>query len=424
MKSRKSIMMIAVMFISLMPLNAGQYHAIVPLPADLQGELNGVPYRIRVPANWNGTLLVYAHGYGDNLVPPMLAPQPGDVSALLLQGYALAASRFEGTGYYVKEGVQDTVALTSAFRDMIGRPLRTIIWGKSLGGMIALGLIEKHAGLFDGAVALCPTAAGAPRRWDQALDLTLAYAVAFGWNDSWGTPGDIRDDLNFQTEVLPSLMPTLQQAGKWEFIRLVNRIPSDGFYAKYPPMPIFDFRTVTMLFAMGYRAELESRAGGAVAGNFWRTYTLSAEDRAYLSSLNVDADALLAEMNEKTVFKADRNARDYVEHYLDPTGRIKHPVLTLHTTGDPLATPNHETVYRDTVAQGGNLDLLIQQFTTGTIDATGKFQNTHCSFSSAQDLAAINAMVYWLETGIRPDASFFPAGLGFDPLYIMQPWPW
>jgi hypothetical protein len=109
---------------------------------------------------------------------------------------------------------------------------------------------------------------------------------------------------------------------------------------------------------------------------------------------------------------------------LNPAGRIKHPVLTLPTTGDPLAPPNHETGCRDTVAQMGNLDLLIQQFTTGTIDATGTFQNTHCSFSSAQDLAAIHARIYWLETGIRPDASFFPESMGFDPSYVMQPWPW
>ena len=34
-------------------------------PLDLSGELNGAPYRIRVPANWNGTLLVFAHGYRD-----------------------------------------------------------------------------------------------------------------------------------------------------------------------------------------------------------------------------------------------------------------------------------------------------------------------------------------------------------------------
>ncbi len=39
----------------------GKGVAHVPLPADLTGTLGGTDYIIRVPANWNGTLLMYAH---------------------------------------------------------------------------------------------------------------------------------------------------------------------------------------------------------------------------------------------------------------------------------------------------------------------------------------------------------------------------
>ena len=77
----------------------------------------------------------------------------------------------------------------------------------------------------------------------------------------------------------------------------------------------------------------------------------------------MDADALLAQMNAMTNIASVRNARNYVEHYVDPTGRITRPVLTLHTKGDALATPNNEGAYRDTVEQQGNGDLLMQQFT-------------------------------------------------------------
>jgi len=42
----------------------------VDLPVDIEGTLNRASYRIRVPANWNGTLLVYAHGYTEELPPP------------------------------------------------------------------------------------------------------------------------------------------------------------------------------------------------------------------------------------------------------------------------------------------------------------------------------------------------------------------
>ena|SRR5687767_13257136 len=32
-------------------------------PLDLSGELHGAPFQIRVPEVWNGTLLIFAHGY-------------------------------------------------------------------------------------------------------------------------------------------------------------------------------------------------------------------------------------------------------------------------------------------------------------------------------------------------------------------------
>ena len=71
----------------------------------LQGTLGGANYTISVPSNWNGTLVLYSHGY---VFPnhPLLNPAP-DVgivptvppvsdtlteAALLQQGYALAGS--------------------------------------------------------------------------------------------------------------------------------------------------------------------------------------------------------------------------------------------------------------------------------------------------------------------------------------------
>ena len=51
---------------------AHAYQQIGPL--DLSGEINGAPYRIIVPENWNGTLLVFARGYRDK------ADHPGEVN--------------------------------------------------------------------------------------------------------------------------------------------------------------------------------------------------------------------------------------------------------------------------------------------------------------------------------------------------------
>lgn len=424
MKLRMLIITFSVLLPPLVPAGEGQVTAFVALPADLQGELGGVPYRIVVPEDWNGTLLVYAHGYGETAKPLALAPQLEDEGILLARGFALAASRFGGAvpmagmttdgGYQIKEGMQNTVALTAAFNGMVGRPQRTIIWGKSMGGLITLGLIEKFPGIYDGAVALCATCAGSPRRWDQALDLALAYAVAFGWDPQWGTPGDIRDDLNVVTKVLPHILQQVTPAKKplWEFLRLVNRIPIDSYYSYPAGMP---FRLMTLYFAFAVRAELEIRAGGAIAENIGRVYTLTDAEKSYLTGLGVNADELLVQMNAMTIFTSDRNARNYVEHYVNPSGRINRPVLTLHTTGDALATPNHESAYRVAVEQQGRGNLLLQQFTNGV---------AHCTFTSEQEIAGIDAMMDWLDTGNQPDPSFFESVPGFVPGYVPPPWPW
>src|SRR5215212_8557314 len=71
---------------------------------DLTGTLDGAPYKIRVPDNWNQTLLVYAHGYRDRADHPgetdnhQADAAPGGELAeafLLAQGYAIAGSAYK-----------------------------------------------------------------------------------------------------------------------------------------------------------------------------------------------------------------------------------------------------------------------------------------------------------------------------------------
>ncbi|MDQ3066234.1 MAG: hypothetical protein M3R12_03635, partial [Actinomycetota bacterium] len=47
--------------------------AATAAPVEYAGALDGAPYRIVMPDNWNGTLVVHAHGYRD------LADHAGEV---------------------------------------------------------------------------------------------------------------------------------------------------------------------------------------------------------------------------------------------------------------------------------------------------------------------------------------------------------
>jgi len=107
--------------------------------------------------------------------------------------------------------------------------------------------------------------------------------------------------------------------------------------------------------------------------------------------------------------------RDYVERFGDIRGVLKRPVLSMHTITDGLAPVAHESAYRELVEKRGNSQYLVQDYTTGV---------GHCAFTGEQILAALAAMNHWLDTGVKPDATFFPEAIGFNNSFVPPPWPY
>ncbi len=404
--------------------------AHVLLSFEEEGILKGAEYRISVPREWNGTLLVYARGYSAEIPPPPVQIAPGwldpvtliDTRAeftLLADGYALAGSSFSSGGFAIREGVKNTKDLVKYFKKRVGNPEHVIVWGCSMGTVVALKSIEKYPGIYDGAIAESGLNAGLPMQVDWFLGFFLAYAVAFdGWPEEWGPLGDVRDDINFEADVLPIIFPQYTDSanfGKWEFIRLVVDYPEELFWAMSPwgaPWPFINF-----MFGTEAWAELEQRAKGTVMQNLDHVYNLTEAEIADLSLLGVDASSLLADMNERTDIEARKPARKYLEHYGGYSGDITGPVITLHNRADPLCHVAHTGVYRDIVGEAGKADLLLQVFT----DAVG-----HGNFTANQFVLTVEAMKQWLDTGIKPDppdSASFPASEGFIPGFVIPPWP-
>jgi pimeloyl-ACP methyl ester carboxylesterase len=391
--------------------------AHVLLPVDLSGELNGAEYKIRVPSSWNGTLLVFAHGTQLQPGTAEIAPTAWPVAApsveeqLLALGYALAGSGFENSP---KDGVLRTLALTNFFNGQVGHPNRTIVWGASLGATVALKLVEEHPGIYDGAIAIAAPNAGRPENTDSALAFGLAYDAAFGWReDLWGPIEDVRDDLAFGVDVQPFVPWPPSNYGRWEFIRLTMRLTPQAFWGKDPQTNSFFFG-LGMWKATAQRASVESEAGGPVAENVGFEYTLTADEKTYLNSLGVDADALLAEMNLHTNITARRSARNHAEQWGGLSGLLIRPVLAMHAKHDGLAAVYNESAYAAAVAAAGASDRLVQAY----VNTVG-----HVSFSGDQYLSVVAAMNGWLETGVRPSAAELPAAQGFDLTYAPIAWP-
>jgi len=389
-------------------------------PLEMEGTLHGAAYKILVPADWNGTLLVYAHGYTMDPITEPDAALFGDPSEALLlaNGYALAASGYRNTGWNVDEGIKDTQRLTLFFQQQVAKPTRTILVGVSMGTVVTLKSMERYHGIYDGAIPLCSVAMGSSRNADLKLDAAVAYAAAFGWPDDWGEIGDVRDDIDGFTTVLPKVMTELAHPANFplfEFGRLVNDMPMGGYYGGngwLPPGVVLN-----TLFSVQMRAEIEARAGGPAAQNADHVYSLSGDDRAYLNSIGLadaEVDELLAEMNAIANIKARRSARQYLVRYADFRGFIKDPVLMVHNIEDPMTLVQGTNLYHDAVAATGNEDLLVRTYTT---------RIGHCNFTSEQLLALVTVMEGWLETGTPPTADAFPASLEFDHSYEPAPYP-
>jgi len=397
---------------------------------DFIGMLNDAPYKIRVPENWNGELLVYAHGiyYLERWNPATqfdfsyADAAPGGQAMeefLLSRGFALAGTTFRGTGFQVKEGTHDLVSLVGLFKHLVGRPSRTILIGYSMGSLIALKSAEEVP-IYDGVIAGCTIGSGTTKIQDLAGVGALAYATLFGWPAEWGTWDDVRDDIDFNDEVVPVLMSQLSDPNnipKFEFLRVLfgggPRLgdPMDGYYEN--PGWLF----LIMFGITEARGELEARAKGPIVQNVDHVYTLSDADKGYLMALGFRADRLesvLNAMNAGTTVTTARPQRHYLAEYFDPSGDFRRPVISLHESNDGFIGVYHESVLRDTVRAAGKDAMLVQAFTGG---------NWHCGFTGQQILSAIDAMNYWLDEGMTPGPEYFPENLGFLPGYVPPDWP-
>src|ERR1700689_5385677 len=138
---------------------------------------DGATYLIEVPANWNGTLFLYSHGY----VTPGSANPAQDVGDpftrffMLSSGFALAGSSYATTGWAIQQALPDQIAVLDAFETQFGTPEKTIAWGHSLGGIITAGLIQNYPNRFDAALPMCGVLAGGVATWNTALDGAVAF---------------------------------------------------------------------------------------------------------------------------------------------------------------------------------------------------------------------------------------------------------
>ena len=94
-------------------------------------------------------------------------------------------------------------------------------------------------------------------------------------------------------------------------------------------------------------------------------------------------------------YAADAKAREYLRQHYAPTGRIADPVLTMHTTYDPLIPGRYVSEYDAIVKVAGTQDLFVTKF----VEAKG-----HCNFTPAQTGTAFDELLKWIREKKKPEA--------------------
>jgi hypothetical protein len=418
------------------------------------GDLDGAAYEIQLPDKWNGTLLIYSHGYRQaEPSPPDFEPVNTDpapaateevASALLAKGYALAGSAFKTNGWDVLDGVAADEALHTFFVDKIGTPDRVYVWGDSLGGLITETLAEKHPEWVSGAAPLCGVLGGSNLNLDLALD--VAYAVKTLIYPDLKLTGFASHDeavANWQ-----GAYDAITKAGA----DVPNGVPAILLTAALVDAPsqtkTYDGATIesqvrakaeSILTALGYgtygRYEIEQRVGGNASGNDGTDYSARVSDaeRSLIETVSSGAtDKLLAKLDAGQRVTADPAARSAFGTMGNPTGDLQDPTITLHTTADPLVLVQNEAVFKDRVyAAKGRTSDMLQLYTTPPStypeDTGAPYGAGHCNFTTSQRVGVIDLLDGWVRDGRVPGAAAateaFPGDDSVTTAYIPTPWP-
>ncbi|MEV6489547.1 hypothetical protein AB0M20_13115 [Actinoplanes sp. NPDC051633] len=382
---------------------------------------NGTTWTAEIPADWNGTLLLYSHGYLPTFagVPnlPATAPDPRTGAALLAAGYGLTGSSYAAAGWALNTAPRDQLDTLAATITAIGRqPHRVLAVGTSMGGLVTAKLAETSRGRIQGALATCGIVAGGTALGNYQLDAEFAIARLLAPGQSIKLAGYRTVDEAFATtsalvtavtqgQTSPAgrarvaLAAALHHAPAW---RPGQAPPARGDHDAIQAGQ-YEWLRESLQFTTPARFDIETAVGGQPSWNkgvdYRRLLARSADRetvRALYRKAGLDLNADLDHLSRRAAVTADPAAVGRLFATSVPFGRLQMPVLTVHTTADQLVPVQQENAYRNAVRRSGRSTLLRQAYVA---------RQGHCSFTPAELVAAVQALEHRVSTGRWDDVA-------------------
>jgi len=354
----------------------------------------GASYWIAMPAHWNGTLVLHAHG-GPELGEPKVERSAEDLTrwaVMVKAGYAWAGSTYRQGGVAVRAAAEDTERLRKIFIAHVAQPRRTILHGQSWGASVAAKGAEMFASAgpngrspYDAVLLTSGVLGGGTRSYDFRLDLRVIYQAVCGnhpradetqyplWQglplDSTLTRAQLAQRVDECTGIR-SQPEARTEAQRRKLATLLNtvHIPERSLLG-HLNWGTWHFQDIVF----------KRLDGKNPFGNVGAMYRGSPDDAA----LNAQVARYAADPTAVARFADDA----------DLGGRIAVPVLDAHAVNDPIAFVELESAFRETMQRAGTADHLVQVFTD---------ESEHSYLDDTEYPALMDALLAWVERGERP----------------------
>jgi len=337
------------------------------------GDINGAKFRIDVPENWNGGLVMYCHGYS----PVAGVFKEGKLNAVLAvftdQGYAVAQSGYAAGGWAVQEAVEDTESLRRYFTGKYGKPKETFVTGHSMGGFLTMFFMERYPTSYDAGLALCGPLAPTTYFMERgAFDSRVVFDYYF--------PGVLPspDKVPADYRNTPESAKQVQAAMDSQPEKAAALLRYSGAHSTRDLAGTLTFITYMLL-------DLQQRGGGNPFDN---------RNTIYESADNYNA------LNDGVKrYAADPKAAEYIRTWYTPSGKLTHPMLAIHTSYDPLVPVRIPDRYPELVEATGSNAMFVQQYVK---------HDGHCAILPAEVAAGFTELRAWKDSGVRPHAGLHP----------------
>jgi len=353
------------------------------LPFEYEGRLSrGGLFEITVPENWDGkNILIYAH---DHVYPGKIMNVPHDsvdgrsvkefVNAL---GWGFAASSYSVPEMAINQAVKDIVELRDSVLYYISAQY-IFLAGPSEGGLVTVLTLERYPDLFSGGLAACCPVGSLYRQIQYLGD----FHVLFNWffadeleeaSIDPGNPSGVPEQtvLTWKNGDLRNRLAGMLAGNENKIAQILSCVPVPA--DRNDPAAVGKTIMDLLHLVITKTNEMNSLLEGCAYNNQWprRWYFGSKKDW----QLNRSVQRIKTEDFEQAKNKLG---------YYETTGTIEDPLITIHTTGDPLVLYWHQTIFRSKIfknrATGHHSHMAIARY-------------GHCKLEEYEILAGLAALV-------------------------------